>query len=240
MRSYLPLSIVLTAFLGASCATLRPKEKTFNQKQLQLQSDRIKAGLPPTDEVSTEISADPVQSSLWAKSLGSPYIIRNQKAQKVGDLLTIEVKEEATATTQAKTDAKRDGKIDLSGSLTFGQAETVQRGTLGATAANKNEFKGEGKTDRSGSFETIVQAVVENVLPNGTLFVRGTKVITINKEEQQVEISGFVRPDDIRINNTVSSRLIADAEIRYIGDGVVSDKQNTGWGTRLLDSIWPF
>ncbi len=229
----------LIGFFISSCG-LRPAKPTYNQSQLKIQEDRAKAGLNPMNATSSEPTADPIQSSLWAKSNGSPYLIRNQKAQNVGDLITVIVSESATAKTQAKTDAKRDGSLSLSGTLSGGQAATGQRGIFSAETANKNEFKGEGKTDRSGTFETTVQAVVENVLPNGTLFVRGRKEITINNEQQEVEISGFVRPDDIRINNTVNSVLMADAEIRYIGDGVVSDKQNTGWGTRLLDTIWPF
>jgi len=218
----------------------KPTEPTYNQKLLRDQRARIEAGEDIYKPVSNDPSSDPIQSSLWARSIGSPYLVRNQKAQKVGDLLTILVDESAQATTSAKTDAKRDGKISLSGALTLGQGDPEQAGSLTGTAANKNEFKGEGKTDRSGKIETTVQAVVEDVLPNGTLFVRGRKELTINNEDQVVEITGFVRSDDIRINNTVLSSLLADAEIRYVGDGVISDKQKTGWGTRLLDAVWPF
>ncbi len=234
------LFFILSILLSACAAMQKPSEPTFNQKMLEAQKERVRAGLEPNNESPNLPTADVVQSSLWAKSIGSPYIIRNQKAQKVGDLLTIVVSESTNATTSAKTDAKRDGKVDLSGSLSFGQGAADQVGTVTGATQNKNEFKGEGKTDRSATFTATVQAVVENVLPNGTLFVRGRKTITINNEDQDVEISGFVRPDDIRINNTVVSSVMADAEIRYFGNGVISDKQRVGWGTRLMDAIWPF
>ncbi len=185
-------------------------------------------------------SADPAASSLWSRSAGNPYLVRNQKAQNIGDLLTIMIEESATATTKAKTDAKRDGSIDLGGTLKMGQGTAEQLGDLSFSADHKNAFKGEGTTDRSGSLNATVQAVVENVLANGTLYVRGRKVITINNEDQEVEVTGFVRPDDIRINNTVMSSKMADAKIRYVGDGIISDKQNEGWGTRLVNAIWPF
>lgn len=229
--------IILSFFVAACMSARKPSAPTYNERMLS--KETMKADLKPNFVEGTP-SADPVQSSLWARSVGSPYIIRNQKAQKVGDLLTILIEEETSASTQAKTDAKRDGSVDLSGSLGFGQGTSSTAGQLSAKAGNVNDFKGEGKTNRSGQFTSKVQAVVENVLPNGTLFVRGRKVITINHEDQEIEISGFVRPDDIRINNTVVSTVMADAQIRYVGEGVISDKQHTGWGTRLLDAIWPF
>lgn len=224
-----------------ACASIpRDRVQTYNEKLLQKQHEAMARGEDPNAVKTMEVSSDPVQSSLWARSIGSPYIIRNQKAAKVGDLVTIMIDEEASASTSAKTDAKKNSSLSLAGTLGFGMDTSQTRGTVGSTAATTNDFKGEGKTDRSGRFQSTVQAVVENVLENGTLFVRGRKVITINQEDQEVEIAGFVRPDDIRIDNTVPSRLMADAEVRYVGAGIISDKQHGGWGSRIIDAIWPF
>ncbi|MDB5038417.1 MAG: Flagellar biosynthesis, basal-body outer-rane (lipopolysaccharide layer) ring protein [Bacteriovoracaceae bacterium] len=234
------LMIALFAFGFSACSFYKPHKDTFNEAQLKQQEERVKAGQSPNAEVSNEMSADPIQASLWAKSVGSPVIFRNQKAQKVGDLLTIVVNEDATATTAANTDTKKQSTVDITAGLTAGQGTSSQLGVMEMKGAHQNDFKGQGTTDRSGKFTTTVQAVVENVLPNGTLFVRGHKAITINKEDQEIEISGFVRPDDIRINNTVISTVMADAQIRYIGEGQLSDKQGGGWGAKLLDLFWPF
>ncbi|MBN8554903.1 MAG: flagellar basal body L-ring protein FlgH [Deltaproteobacteria bacterium] len=234
------LALIMSLSFVACGALRKPSEPTFNQKMLKVQEERMKAGEDLSAQQDATPTADTVQASLWAKSGGSPYIIRNQRAQKVGDLLTIVIVEDAKATAGAKTDAKRDGSNNLGLTVGAGQGASTQLGTLSGVMNNKNNFKGEGQTNRSGTFNATVQAVVENVLPTGTLYIRGKKKININNEDQDVEISGFVRPDDIRINNTVISTLLADASIRYSGEGVVSDKQYTGWGTRLLDSIWPF
>jgi flagellar L-ring protein precursor FlgH len=215
----------------------KPRELTYNELLLKQQKEQMKQNpVQPTEQPDDPTS----RASLWSSASGSPGLIRNQKAQKVGDLLTIIIDENATATTKAKTDTKKQSSIDISGGLSAGQGENQTLGGLSATAGTKNDFKGEGTTNRSGQFQTTVQAVVENVLPNGTLFVRGHKAITINAEDQDVEISGFVRPDDIRINNTVHSTLIADAQVRYLGEGSVGDKQHAGWGSRLVDAIWPW
>lgn len=230
---------LIASVLLAGCATKsRVAEPTFNEKMLKAQIEKEKGHAQ--DEVVSGPSGDVSSASLWARSEGNQYLVRNLKAQAVGDLLTIIVDETASAQTSAKTDTKRDGGIEIAANLSRGQGSSEQIGVLGFTGDHKNDFKGEGTTDRSGRLQTTVQAVVENVLANGTLFVKGRKVITINNEDQEVEISGFVRPDNIRINNTVNSSVMADAKIRYVGDGVISDKQRVGWGTRLMDAIWPF
>lgn len=234
-------SLLVLSFLSACSMRLPATHKdSFNEKMLKQQQAKIDAGEDVYGDGKQDMSSDPVQSSLWAKSVGSPYIIRNQKASKVGDLITIVILEKSTAKSNAKTETKRDSGTDVDFSLKYGSLATKQHGLVAGSGGLKSDFKGEGKTDRTGELSATVQAVVETVLQNGTLFVRGHKIITVNNEDQTVELSGFVRPDDIRINNTVTSELMADARIRYIGDGVVGDKQYVGWGTRLADWLWPF
>lgn len=233
------LLLSLFSFVSA-CGAMRPHEPTYNERKLKQQEEEMAMGLDPSAEKGNEPTSDPHYSSLWAKSAGNPYLVRNQKAQRVGDLLTIVIDESASASTSAKTDAKKESDLEMNGNLGFGKDQLMSMGKLAGSSDYKSELKGEGTTDRSGRFQATVQAVVENVLDNGTLFVRGRKVITINNEDQEVEISGFVRPDDIRINNTVVSSILADAQIRYLGKGVVADKQRSGWGTRVLDWVWPF
>lgn len=243
MRRILAPSLLIGSalFFLTSCGGPMKHEETFNERMLEVQKARIKNGEDVYADRESELSADPVQSSLWAKSVGSPYIIRNQKASKVGDLITILIDESATATTEANTDTNRESTLELSAAASAGGGKVIpQLGSVTGDSSTKNEFKGKGSTDRSGKFQTTVQAVVESVLPNGTLYIRGQKVIAINHEDQEVEITGFVRPDDIRIDNTVISTLMADAEIRYSGRGVVGDKQRVGWASRLFDWVWPF
>jgi flagellar L-ring protein precursor FlgH len=237
------IAALLVFVMGLGACSLRMPEKpeaSFNEKLLASQEARLQAGEDVYGDRNPEPTSDPLHSSLWAKSVGSPYIIRNQKASKVGDLITIVIREDSKASSSANTETNRDSSIDAAFDLKMGTDALGQKGLLDGNAGLKNDFKGEGKTDRSGRIEATVQAVVETVLPNGTLFIRGRKVITVNNEDQVVELSGFVRPDDIRINNTVASDLLADAKIKYLGHGVVGDKQYVGWGARLMDWVWPF
>ncbi|MEO8877789.1 MAG: flagellar basal body L-ring protein FlgH, partial [Polyangiaceae bacterium] len=77
-------------------------------------------------------------------------------------------------------------------------------------------------------------------MPNGDLFLEGTKVVLINNEEYHLYVSGLVRPTDIAQDNTVASTRIADAQIEFTGRGDIADQQRKGWGARLLDTLNPF
>ncbi|TVQ76245.1 MAG: flagellar basal body L-ring protein FlgH [Bradymonadales bacterium] len=231
--------LILLFFL-VGCAAAKSVEPTLNERMLKEQRARIEAGEDVYGRKPIEPTDDLAQSSLWARSSGSPYIIRNQKAQDVGDLLTVVIDEQARGSASASTDTSRDSSIDFRASMGAGTGSAQQLGIVQGSGDTKTEFQGDGSTDRSGRLTGTVQAVVEEILPNGIFFVRGRKVVTINDEDQEFELTGFIRPDDIRINNTVTSSLMADAQIRYVGKGVIGDKQRVGWGTRIFDFIWPF
>ncbi len=83
-------------------------------------------------------------------------------------------------------------------------------------------------------------AVVRKVLPNGNLFVEGHRVVLVNNEEQHFYISGVVRPIDIDQENSVKSSMVADAEIEFVGRGVLTDNQHQGFLSRYLGWLWPF
>lgn len=231
------LSICLSLVMSACGSKSVP---SYNEKMREEQERRIAEGEDIYGVHKEEPSSDVQDSSLWTRAQGGSHLMRNQRAKDVGDLLTIMIDESATAMSSANTDANRESNIDLQGSLGFGRDNLQTRGQIDGQSGFTNEFTGEGSTDRQGQFQAVVQAVVETVLPNGTLFVRGRKLMTVNNEEQEVELTGYVRPDDIRIDNTVESSVMSDANIQYSGSGTIGDKQRSGWGARVLDWVWPF
>jgi flagellar L-ring protein precursor FlgH len=112
--------------------------------------------------------------------------------------------------------------------------------TLAIGGTSKTDFKGEGKTARTEFLTATVPAMVRKVLPNGNLFVEGHRVILVNAEEQHFYISGVVRPIDIDQENSVKSAMVADAEIEFVGRGVLTDNQKQGWLSNMLGKLWPF
>ena len=86
-----------------------------------------------------------------------------------------------------------------------------------------------------------ITVTVAEVLPNGNMIVRGEKWLTLNQGEEYIQISGIVRPQDVRTDNTIFSTLVADARIAYSGKGMLANANSPGWLARFFNSpIWPF
>jgi len=81
---------------------------------------------------------------------------------------------------------------------------------------------------------------VIDVLPNHNLVIEGKRETSFSKEKQTVVLHGVVRAEDVSYDNTVMSYNVADATIKIDGKGTVSDSQNKGWFTRILDKVNPF
>jgi flagellar L-ring protein precursor FlgH len=88
--------------------------------------------------------------------------------------------------------------------------------------------------------QATIAARVVDVLPSGNLVIEGQREIIVDQEKQTISIRGVVRPKDIDSANTVLSTNIADAQINYTGDGIISDANRKGWMAQLIDWIWPF
>ncbi|HHY14757.1 MAG TPA: flagellar basal body L-ring protein FlgH, partial [Firmicutes bacterium] len=99
-------------------------------------------------------------------------------------------------------------------------------------------FKADGSTTRGGSLTAKITTRVVESLPNGTMRIEGKQKIMINGEEQEIIISGLVRNRDVAPDNTILSTFVADAEIAFMGTGIVADKNSPGIITRLFN--WLF
>jgi flagellar L-ring protein precursor FlgH len=162
----------------------------------------------------------------------------DQKAREVGDVLTVLVIERASASKAASTQTNRasnrnGGLSSLAGINTRGLGE-------GVNLQSESSFNGSGSTSRTDTLEATVAAVVTEVLPGGNLRVEGKRHITVNGEKQTLTVKGVVRLHDIGPNNTISSIYLADAEIAYEGEGILSRQQKPGLISRILDFIWIF
>ncbi len=171
------------------------------------------------------------------------------RAFKVGDLVTVNIVETSKASKKAATKTERASSIEAGIENLLGY-ETKLRGwgnfprAFNNAAMFKgsisNKFNGSGSTSRDESMTASITAVVEEVLPNGNLVIRGSRKIRVNNETQFIVLSGIIRPVDISPDNTILSSYIANAKIEYAGSGAVSDKQRPGWLARLVDFVWPF
>jgi len=181
--------------------------------------------------------------SLWAESRGG--LFQDMKGRTVGDIITVVIIENASASKEAKTETDRSSSMSagitniLGLERKIGSVTGLDPSSL-VDAETVNEFKGNGKTSRKENLVATLTTQVIELLPNGNLRIEGNKTVTVNNETQIVKLSGIVRQSDVSPRNVVDSKNILNARIAYYGDGVVSDKQHQGWLVQALDQIWPF
>jgi len=180
------------------------------------------------------------EGSLWKPSARLGDLYSDLRARRVGDVLTVRIVENAEALKSASTKTSRDSSLSASVTSFFGAPLSVGGFKPEASGSLKNEFEGSGTTQRKDTLVATLSAKVVEVLPQGLLRIEGYREVLINNERQYIILRGVVRPEDIQSDNTVLSSVIADAQIAYAGQGVVSDKQKPGWVGRLLDHVWPF
>lgn len=170
--------------------------------------------------------------SLWKN--GSTDIFADRLARKEGDLITIIINETSSASYKAETKADKNDSTSINKGIGPILANLIPNLEIGASSKNS----GKGSTTAQGSFSARMTAVVKKVLPNGTLVIEGTRTITTNKDTQMIVLSGIIRKEDIRSDNSVLSVSIADAQIKTTGKGMIADRQRRGILTRLLDWIF--
>jgi flagellar L-ring protein precursor FlgH len=165
----------------------------------------------------------------------------DQRARRVGDILTVMLEETTNASKESKTSLSKDNSTSINSPTLLGTALGAARGGFGTSLGSANSFEGSGKSDQKNSLSGTITVTVAEVLPNGYLHVRGEKVLTLNRGDEYVRISGIVRPIDITPDNMVSSTRIADAEIAYSGRGEVADTNVIGWLARFfVSALMPF
>lgn len=188
----------------------------------------------------------PVQraNSLW--QTGARAFFKDQRACRVGDILTVLVSLQDKADIQNNTSVSRQSSellglknfLGLEGTL--GHVLPKQFDPKNAININSNpQHQGTGAVSRKETIELKLAATVIQILPNGNLVLSGRQEFRINYDVRQVLIEGIVRPEDITSANTISYEKIAEARISYGGRGMLDDQQQPRWGFQVLDAISP-
>ena len=188
-------------------------------------------------------------SSLWADVGSHGTIFLDYKARLIGDVVIVRIVESASANNSNNTSTGRTSNYNanianiLGIPTNLGIDNFLNTGqpfdpTIGANTSNS--FSGQGSKARSDSISATIAARVVEILPSGNLVIEGQREIIVDQEKQTITIKGIVRQKDIDANNTIPSTAIADAQIRYYGDGVITDANRKGWLATFVDWIWPF
>ncbi len=175
-------------------------------------------------------------------------LFADHRAHQVGDIVTVTISETASASKNATTSSGRNSNFTAGVPTFFGLEASpyLSKQHVPIDASNlinanfNNSFSGNGSTTRRESLTASLTTQVVGIYPNGQLKIRGGKEVMVNSEIQVIYLTGIIRPVDIGADNTIPSDKILNARISYTGHGALSDNQQPGWATRILDYLWPF
>jgi len=174
--------------------------------------------------------------------LGSFYT-SPAKSISVGDIIVINIIESSSAQHQASTRTRKESSIGTELLSAWDQVASALgneniRKEHELEIAGKDDYRGLGQTSRTSKVKAKVSAVVTEILESGNLFVVGEHKLKVNNEVETIRVSGIVRPNDIRIDNSVLSHQLAKAQVSVNGAGVVGSKQAPGVLTKVFN--WLF
>lgn len=178
---------------------------------------------------------------------GDNPLFSDHKAMHVNDIVTVVISETArSSSTSAKKLSEADDAILGGGTFSGGgllggmlnQANTLTN--IGFNSKSVSNFSGQGVATNDATFTTTVSARIVKIMENGNYFISGKREILVDRQKQIIQISGVIRPYDIDQYNKIDSSKMSDARIFYKTQGDVDRATDQGWGTKMVQSVWPF
>jgi flagellar L-ring protein precursor FlgH len=193
---------------------------------------------------SSVLSSSGYADSIWdRRDPRSAYLFMDNRARRVGDVLTVIVNETTGATNKEQRKLSKDtaasGKFNFAGKASSVSSKSASA-SLSADQSSDRSFQGAAEYESNRQLVDGISVVVVDVLPNGNLLIDGSTRRTVSNETRWLRVTGIVRPNDIDIANTIGSQFIAKLNIHYEGGGVESRFTNQGWMGRFTNKIWPY
>src|ERR1700704_3199699 len=237
--------LVVVGFAASGCSSIdrlsqiggKPKLTEIEKPTAAPASKPVQMPMPKPETASYNAN------SLWRN--GSRAFFKDQRASRIGDILTVTVNitdkaNIANETQRSRSNKEDSGITDFIGAQTLGAgAQKILPGRI-LTADSTASSDGKGSVNRQEALQTNVAAVVTQLLPNGNLVVEGKQEIRVNFEIRELIVAGIVRPEDIQSDNTIDSSKIAQARIAYGGRGQLTDVQQPRYGQQVMDVLLPF
>jgi len=177
---------------------------------------------------------------------GDNPLFSDHKAMHIHDIVTVVISETTKSSSNAakslaKTDASNlNGGVFASAGVPAVASSLNGLSKMGFQSTSDSTFNGQGSATKDASFTTTVSARVVKILQNGNYFISGKREILIDNQKQIIQISGVIRPYDIDQYNKISSAQMSEAKILYKTEGDVDGATKQGWGSKIIQNVWPF
>ncbi|QEY18587.1 flagellar basal body L-ring protein FlgH [Cellvibrio sp. KY-GH-1] len=147
-------------------------------------------------------------------------LVADEKAFKVGDIVTLLIVESAKANTTEDKAQGRSVRLGGSAGKTATDLDPPDRNGRSESVAVEAEFASDKalNNQRTGNVRAQITVEVLEVKDTDKLYVSGEQKININGNEQFIRASGWLRMKDIDQNNTALSARLNDAKIEYSGN----------------------
>jgi len=196
--------------------------------------DGFAAALPAPPPV--EAIIEPANGAIYSTYTGYAPLHYGQRASRVGDLVTVVLTERTRSSKSTNASSARDGSFDITppsvGPFSF------DPGNL--NSGSSSSFNGSGDASQTNSLNGQITVTIAEVMPGGVARIRGEKLMTLSQGEEWIQLSGLVRLVDIDADNRISSTRVADARIRYAGNGHIQRSSRPGWLSQFFNMVSPF
>lgn len=236
------------ALLAAGCQVAERLAEVGREPPLRpIENPKERPGYRPVSlpmpDIEPQVSAG--ANSLWRS--GAKGFFRDQRARRVGDVLTVQVTIKDKAELSNESTRSRRTTDDLGVPALFGLQNLYEKIMPNPVdPANLVEAQsgmtnlGRGEVNRDESINVNLAAIITQVLPNGNLVVEGKQEVRVNYELREIVVAGIVRPEDITPKNTIGHEKMAELRVGYGGRGHISDVQQPRYGAQVLDILLPY
>lgn len=175
--------------------------------------------------------------AIYQAANGYSALTNGARAAMIGDIVTITLVERTQAAKSNSASTDRSGELGLTPPTT-GPLSLFKPTDVGASGGST--FTGKGAAAQSNQLNGEISVSIVRVFPNGTMLVRGEKLLTLNRGDENIAVTGLIRAADIGPDNRVPSTRVADARITYSGKGEIARGSRQGWLNRFFSILSPF
>ena len=215
----LTVGIILLSF-GASCSTQLEERASMDFEPLM-------PGTPKSQKKDK-------YGSIYSNSQQGLFAT-DRRASKVGDLLTVALSENFSASKSQSAKSAKNGTA----AFNFPRIMTADADDTLFDSQLAKSFDGSGSADQKNSLRGEISVTVTKVFSNGNMEILGQKKLTLNNGDEYIRLVGIIRPEDVDSRNIVPSSRIANAKIAYTGAGDVADTSKKGWLSKFIDVVTP-